>query len=293
VVIINASRADDATFGSYFNLVVGGNILGRGLTIDNLLVTYYLRRAVTTQMDTMLQHARMYGYRGGLFPYTRVFLPRQLALRFRSIHDSESGLRDLLVRENPVDPTPVAVVDELRPTRPGILDPRRLSAYRPGQQVYPMEPVFERAGLGDSTGVIERQLRACGAELSRSGSYVEVSVDALVELVRAVPVRRDEPGDWDTDILAQVLSGISAAYENRGYLYVRAFARNSPILDSGAISGDEHAEARRRGRPVLFMFRESGSRMDGAIGPWDGVPFWYPTVVFPLNMPNQLFNRPR
>ena len=59
IITINA-QGSDQSFGRHFNFMVGGNILGRGLTIDDLLVTYYLRQAQTTQMDTMLQHARMY-----------------------------------------------------------------------------------------------------------------------------------------------------------------------------------------------------------------------------------------
>ena len=40
------------------------------------------RKPKISQMDTMLQHARILGYRGELMHYTRVFLPRSLAVRF-------------------------------------------------------------------------------------------------------------------------------------------------------------------------------------------------------------------
>jgi hypothetical protein len=70
VPIVNSANSP-VDFGRQLNFIVGGNILGRGLTIDNLLVTYYLRRAKVSQMDTVLQHARMFGYRQPLMPYTR------------------------------------------------------------------------------------------------------------------------------------------------------------------------------------------------------------------------------
>jgi hypothetical protein len=57
------------------------------------------------------------------------------------------------------------------------------------------------------------------------------------------------------------------------------------VLETGVISGTEHEKARATGRPVLFMMRERGIRP-----PWDGVPFWYPTVVFPNTMAVQVFN---
>ncbi len=91
IVVVNSDAVTDS--GRGLNFVIGGNILGRGVTIENLLVTYYLREPKTGQMDTMLQHARMYGYRAGLMHLTRVFLPKQLAMRFHQIHCIEARLR--------------------------------------------------------------------------------------------------------------------------------------------------------------------------------------------------------
>src|SRR5207237_3561079 len=85
VPVVNSANSP-VDFGRSLNFIVGGNILGRGLTIENLLVTYYLRRAKTSQMDTVLQHARMFGYRQLLMPYTRVFLPDSLAATFHFSH---------------------------------------------------------------------------------------------------------------------------------------------------------------------------------------------------------------
>ena len=47
-------------------------------------------------MDTVWQHARMYGYRQMAMPYTRVYLPRRVGIRFKSIHETEEFLRDVL-----------------------------------------------------------------------------------------------------------------------------------------------------------------------------------------------------
>ena len=89
------SETDVPRYGPRLNFLIGGNILGRGLTIDDLLVTYYVREAQVSQMDTVWQHARMYGYRDELMPFTRVYLPRGVAGRFRGIHQTEDELREL------------------------------------------------------------------------------------------------------------------------------------------------------------------------------------------------------
>ena len=45
------------------NFFIGGSILDRGITIDNMLCFFYGRNPDKFQMDTVLQHARMYGAR--------------------------------------------------------------------------------------------------------------------------------------------------------------------------------------------------------------------------------------
>jgi hypothetical protein len=63
ILILNKNTTgDELNYSRYFNFLIGGNTLGRGLAIKNLLVTYYVREAKTTQLDTMYQHARMFGY---------------------------------------------------------------------------------------------------------------------------------------------------------------------------------------------------------------------------------------
>ena len=111
----------------------------------------------------------------------------------------------------------------------------------------------------------------------------EATGDEIVRMIRGVEVQEDE-GDWDTDALTQVLGALTHRYGERGFLYVREMHRKTPALSQGAINGDEQDAARAKGAPVLFMFDQP------AEVPWKA-RFWYPTVVFPTDMPAFLFNR--
>ena len=51
---------DDVDFSTAF-IIIGGNTLSRGLTIEGLTTTYFCRR--TSQMDTLMQMGRWFGYR--------------------------------------------------------------------------------------------------------------------------------------------------------------------------------------------------------------------------------------
>jgi hypothetical protein len=140
IVVINAET--DAELGRGLNLIIGGNILGRGVTIDNLLVTYYLREPKVGQMDTMLQHARMYGYRRELMPFTRVFLPSQLSLRFHEIHCIERRLRRQLATADMKKQVVLERTATLFPARRGVLDPEFVDAFAAEDQVFPHYPLI-------------------------------------------------------------------------------------------------------------------------------------------------------
>jgi hypothetical protein len=231
----------------------------------------------------------MYGYRKALMPFTRVFLPESLARRFQHIHESEQALRDLLDEEGTGRALPVQTVGNLRPTRANILDVGAIAAYRPGQQVYPVEPVHDPSALGDSVGWIDREVRRLFGGTPRFNEFLPITIDDMQGIIQRVRVQPDG-GDWDTDGLRQVLSTLSARYGGRAMLYVRPMRRSDATLSQGAISGDEQAEARRKGCPVLLLFKDGEPREPGVRNPWLA-PFWYPTVSFPRDMPAMVFNR--
>jgi hypothetical protein len=143
VIKVNASTGEPQ-YGPAYNFVVGGNILGRGITIDDLLVTYYLRQAQTSQMDTVWQHGRMFGYRAQIMPDTRVFLPRRLAILFKKIHEAEESLRDVLRALAAGQPVPINILGGARATRPNALEPNAIEVYRPGTQIFPAYVVSDR-----------------------------------------------------------------------------------------------------------------------------------------------------
>lgn len=282
MIVVNSDQGAQMNFEGRYNFLVGGNILGRGLTIDDLFVTYYLRQARVTQMDTMHQHARMFGYRQATLDYTRVFLPRTLAIRFRQIHESEKALRDLLDENDHATSITVEVAGDLKATRSNILDIGALGAYRAGQQVYPTEPVHDSKDLGDSVTRITHLLEhGFGGRLEQK-TFRSIPLSMLKELISLVRLH-DDDGEWDTDALVRVLDATAGRYESRGWVYVRDFDRSSATLE-GAISGDEQAKARTKNAPVLFMFRGRKGNV------WNS-DIWYPTVVFPSDMPAIIFNR--
>ncbi len=72
-------------------IAVGGNKLSRGLTLEGLSISYFLR---TSQMyDTLMQMGRWFGYRPGYLDLCRLFTTRTLIGWYRHIALAEAELR--------------------------------------------------------------------------------------------------------------------------------------------------------------------------------------------------------
>ena len=81
------------------NVLVGGNMLGRGVTIDGLAVTYITRRAKNeTNADTMEQRARWFGYKQPYLDLCRIYTTEQLRDNYTELLRHEDDLWEALRR---------------------------------------------------------------------------------------------------------------------------------------------------------------------------------------------------
>lgn len=95
VLALNSSSNDILDFDSDSNqklILIGGNRLSRGITVENLLVSFYVRASVA--YDTLLQMGRWFGYRGKYADLTRLWTTTDILERFRHLALVEQDLRD-------------------------------------------------------------------------------------------------------------------------------------------------------------------------------------------------------
>ena len=86
-IIMNSERDKNVDLKSatspaaMFTFVIGGNIVSRGVTFDNLLSMFFTRDSKhKIQQDTYIQRARMFGSRKEHLPYFELTIPQQLYL---------------------------------------------------------------------------------------------------------------------------------------------------------------------------------------------------------------------
>lgn len=78
-------------------IFVAGNVMSRGLTLDGLTTTLFLRQSQQPFADTQMQMQRWFGYRGRDLELCRVFLPSDQLNLFRRYHENDEAQRRQIV----------------------------------------------------------------------------------------------------------------------------------------------------------------------------------------------------
>lgn len=73
-------------------IAIGGDKLSRGLTLEGLSVSYFLR--ASKMYDTLMQMGRWFGYRAGYVDLCRLYMPEELQDWFGHIADAAEELRE-------------------------------------------------------------------------------------------------------------------------------------------------------------------------------------------------------
>ncbi len=94
ISVVNSTVEQDSIVwsSSPAHVLVGGNKLDRGFTVEGLTVSY-LSRSTSTQADTLAQRARAFGYRKEYLPYCRFFANSSTVDAFRSSVQTEEAMR--------------------------------------------------------------------------------------------------------------------------------------------------------------------------------------------------------
>lgn len=93
-------------------ICIGGNIMSRGVTIEGLTVTYYLRD--TLKYDTLLQMGRWFGFRTGYEDLLSIYTTARIAEHFEFVMGVEDDLRNEVSRYIEEGLTPLDFAPKVR-----------------------------------------------------------------------------------------------------------------------------------------------------------------------------------
>jgi len=270
VKLVNGETDEDVAVESPYNLFVGGNKLGRGVTIKNLLVSYYGRHPKRPQADTVLQHARMYGYRRKDIGLLRLFLPPQLHAVFKAINKMERGLRDLIAQRPSEEFRGIYVEGGLSATRRNVLAPGMIGVYS-GGSIYNPSQVLRDGTVLPSTAKIDKMVASIPDK-----EFAELSVIDLKTLIAlTMPDQRESEFVWDPIAVAESVAQFAKLNDQEtGYAYVD---RDRDLKESrhetqGILTGGEASRV-PKDKIALFLLRTKPGRGRNAA--------WWPQIKFP------------
>nr|WP_292776610.1 Z1 domain-containing protein [Nostoc sp. NMS9] len=223
--IINANNPEkEPNYNPGMNILIGGNRLGRGVTIDGLMVTYYGRDAKQKVMDTVHQHARMYGYSSQLKDVTRLFLPKHILDAFRSIHEADEAMRQAIGDDiHNIKLQPVWIGGNLKPTRSNVLDPSVIDVLVPGSLVFPQSPAYKKDEIEDHFKEIENLL----INYQDNNQYYEVDIEFIIKILNYTKSHYVLSEKWEDKRIIKGLTDIKSKGMTKGRLNVRRGERNN------------------------------------------------------------------
>jgi hypothetical protein len=109
IIMENSKSEERLTFDRpdpLWGIVIGGNVLSRGLTLEGLTVSYFHR--TSKGYDTLLQMGRWFGYRPDYVDLTRIFVTNEMQSKFYHLATVEQEIRDEIRamaanKEKPID----------------------------------------------------------------------------------------------------------------------------------------------------------------------------------------------
>lgn len=185
-------------------IVVGGNRLSRGLTLEGLSISFFTRKA--NQYDTLLQMGRWFGYRTNYHDLTRIYVPPLLSNQFADLARIEEELRNDLSKyaesENPPTPLQLKPLIRAHPAmavtarmKMGAGQPIRLSFQNTRQQTvsFPVENKDLLKKNMESAGAFVKNLPPDRTSLSDEGMHVWTDVPAshVLDFLRSYEFSRE------------------------------------------------------------------------------------------------------
>lgn len=93
-------------------ICIGGNVLARGLTIEGLVSSFFVRTA--SQYDTLMQMGRWFGYRQGYEDLSRVWMTAAMSDNFFALATVEADMRYQIENYKKTELTPLDIAVRIR-----------------------------------------------------------------------------------------------------------------------------------------------------------------------------------
>lgn len=287
------------------NFFIGGNILDRGITIDNMLCFFYGRDPKKFQMDTVLQHARMYGARDKEdMACTRFFTTNDIYDVLKTINNIDSMMYDYLkahrdtVQTDDFTSMVIGYDPRIKASAANKYTPANTKVLRPKMRILPVG--FQTGSykeIIDAKQRIDELVAGCEdyAHVTDDNPFFLMPYETAVEIIHLIDSTfrygeeyENEDYKWDSNEMLTALE--HATFDTDGMIYClhrtnrnisrerdRSFASTNKWADAPDDGRNDIAPSRAIAvsRPVLMLLGQNGSSAQG----WRDAPFYWPVLM--------------
>lgn len=263
-LIVNSDNkiAEENVLQNGYNVVIGGDSLGRGLTIPALQTVFYSRTTKTPQADTLWQHARMFGYDRRL-GFVRLFMPGDVLKTFHEVHKGNEAIKRQLEANTDLDNINIDLDPKIRPTRKTVLNSDYLRILVGGVNYFATDP--EVSNLSDLDEILDR--------FCPTDDEVIVPTSSLISILKFFKV--DENDFAVSSYLGILEDRVNENRADNSWLALRRGRRVRQGTGSLLSENDRKFSDSITTSPVLTLYR-----IDQSLG-WSSAPIWVPNMKLP------------
>jgi len=198
-------------------VAIGGNKLSRGLTIEGLLVSYFVRS--TDMYDTLLQMGRWFGFRQGYEDLTRIYTTADLIRNFSDLAFVERQIREDIQVYEDENLTPVQVGIRIRSHPTMLVTSRLKSRFAKSETIiqsysdkstetvkFPLsQPEILKKQEEENLKILNQFLKELGTpEMSDDKGPVWSGVNAakILSFIKKYQILGDEPVEFSPSLIA-------------------------------------------------------------------------------------------
>ncbi|HLR26119.1 MAG TPA: Z1 domain-containing protein [Fodinibius sp.] len=281
-----------------FNIFIGGQVLDRGITIDNLIGFFYGRNPRSFQMDTVLQHSRMYGARSPKdLAVTRIYTSPRIYSAMRRMYEFDKTLRETVDERGNngsiqfIEREPGGGIRPCGPSKVRISDLRALNSFSRHLPVG-----FQTSAATTIKSIVNKidgkleQLKKISADTYVCSIAEAKEILNLINSTYEYKERWDNEGwDWNLNAFKEVLEySTTFSNEDKVYLLYREGRRISRTKNNDTTFSDAPDDGRNdiipakkiaQENPAIVLLKQKGKKEDG----WRGHEFYWPIMFTPRN----------
>jgi len=284
-----------------FNIFIGGQILDRGLTIENLIGFFYGRNPKKFQQDTVLQHSRMYGVRSKEdLAVTRLYTSGRIYNAMNKMYECDTGLRESFEKGEQEDS--VVFMEMAKDGSFILCAPSKIlisltNTLKPHKRLLPMGfQTKAKTHIAKKVAEIDEILKSHKESTEPFKLPLEqaLSICDLINDTFEYDGKDNEGYEWNVEEFKSVIEFLcKSAKTEEIYCYVQRDREISRKLANGTFSaqpdgGSSDQRVARRVAvkiPCLTLLKQKGRKLDQ----WCDAEFWWPVLMTPEDTKTYFF----